>query len=250
MKRLRVLLPLALILCLLLVAVVVVMVLPHISLAQGAAAVDEALGSLQQLGAPVWLGLAALQLIAVLCGVVPASVIGMATGALYGLWFGFTLAGLSTFAGAVLAFWLSRSLFRPLIERLVRQRGWVQDLDTALGQDAWRLVCLLRVSPVMPFVATSYLLGLSSVSLRDYTIGTLASLPALFGYVALGTLAHAGLSAWSGAAGPLRWGLLATGITATVALIVHLGRLVAKVGSRHRGVGLTVVSPDAKSTSA
>ena len=35
----------------------------------------------------------------------------------------------------------------------------------------------------MPFVATSYLLGLSAISLRDYMLGILAALPALLGYV-------------------------------------------------------------------
>jgi hypothetical protein len=39
----------------------------------------------------------------------------------------------------------------------------------------------------MPFVATSYLLGLSAISLRDYMLGTLAALPALLGYVSLGS---------------------------------------------------------------
>ena len=47
----------------------------------------------------------------------------------------------------------------------------------------------------MPFVATSYLLGLSAISLRDYMLGTLAALPALLGYVSLGpalAVAHIG----------------------------------------------------------
>src|SRR5271166_6000545 len=41
-----------------------------------------------------------------------------------------------------------------------------------------RALSLLRLSPVMPFSVTSYMLGLSSIDLRSYTIGTLASLPA------------------------------------------------------------------------
>jgi hypothetical protein len=51
----------------------------------------------------------------------------------------------------------------------------------------------------MPFVATSDLLGLSAISLRDYMLGTLAALPALLGYVSLGAFAGAGLSASTGA---------------------------------------------------
>ena len=56
----------------------------------------------------------------------------------------------------------------------------------------------------MPFVATSYLLGLSAISLRDYMLGTLAALPALLGYVSLGAFSRAGVSASTGAAGPFQ----------------------------------------------
>jgi uncharacterized membrane protein YdjX (TVP38/TMEM64 family) len=47
------------------------------------------------------------------------------------------------------------------------------------------MVCY-RPRRLMPFVATSYLLGLSAISLRDYMLGILAALPALLGYVLLG----------------------------------------------------------------
>ena len=80
----------------------------------------------------------------------------------------------------------------------------------------------------MPFVATSYLLGLSAISLRDYMLGTLAALPALLGYVSLGAFARAGLSASTGAA-PFQWALLAAGFAATALAVAHIGALVAKV---------------------
>jgi uncharacterized membrane protein YdjX (TVP38/TMEM64 family) len=81
----------------------------------------------------------------------------------------------------------------------------------------------------MPFVATSYLLGLSAISLRDYMLGTLAALPALLGYVSLGAFARAGLSASTGAAAPFPWALLAAGFAATALAVAHIGALVAKV---------------------
>jgi uncharacterized membrane protein YdjX (TVP38/TMEM64 family) len=101
-----------------------------------------------------------------------------------------------------------------------------------IARDGWRLACLLRISPVMPFSVTSYVRGLSSIDLRSYTIGTLASLPALCGYVFIGTLADASLSAWMTGAGPLRWILLGIGVVATLVLIVRLGQIL-------RGLGFT-----------
>jgi len=169
---------------------------------------------------------AALQVLVVLSGAMPVSLLGVAAGAVYGLVPGFALAALGTLLGAVIGFGLSRRLFRSVIERLVSRHGRLRRLDASVSQNGWKLVCLLRLSPVMPFSATSYLLGLSTVSVRDYLAGTLACLPALFGYVCLGTLTDAGLSAWASGANPLRWVLLGVGGIATLLIVVHLGRLV------------------------
>jgi uncharacterized membrane protein YdjX (TVP38/TMEM64 family) len=136
--------------------------------------------------------------------------------------------------GALAAFGLSRSAFRGRIERAMSGRSRLRNLDAALGRDGWRLVCLLRASPLTPFVATSYLLGLSAVTLRDYILGTLAALPALLGYVSLGAFARAGVLASAGAARQFQLGLLAAGFAATALTLAHVGSLVAKVADGAR----------------
>ena len=171
---------------------------------------------------------AALQLVVALSGALPASLLGIAAGAIYGLAPGFSLAATGTLLGAMIAFGLSRSLFRPSVERALSRHRRLHSLDALVARDGWKLVCLLRLSPIMPFSATSYVLGLSSVSLQDYLIGTLASLPALLGYVYLGTLTDAGLSAWTAGDSLLRWILLGGGAVATLLLMAYLGRLVAQ----------------------
>lgn len=173
---------------------------------------------------------AALQICVAVSGILPASLLGVGAGAIYGLVPGFLLAATSTLAGAILSFFASRSLLRPSIESLVARRPRLCNLDALIAREGWKLVCLLRVSPVMPFSATSLALGLSPIGLRDYAIGTLASLPALCGYVFIGTLADRGLSAWSTGTGPVRWGLLGIGALATLLLILRLGQIVVKLG--------------------
>jgi uncharacterized membrane protein YdjX (TVP38/TMEM64 family) len=190
--------------------------------------IDQALEAIRKLGTSGWLGLVVLQIVVAVSGVLPASLVGIAAGTLYGPWIGFCLAATGTFLGAILSFWFSRSLFRPWVERLLRRRPQALGFDAALGQDGWKLVCLLRVSPVMPFVATSYALGLSSVSWRDYTGGTLATLPALFGYVMLGTFAKASLAAPDGDAERLRWVLLGAGSVAAIVLTAYVCRIAAR----------------------
>ena len=83
----------------------------------------------------------------------------------------------------------------------------------------------------MPFAATSYALGMTRIGLRAYLLGTLASLPALLGYVVLGALANEGLSATLGKTNPLRWGLLVVGIVATGLITLRIGRMVAATGA-------------------
>ena len=111
--------------------------------------------------------------------------------------------------------------------RFLARRPRLRELDGMVARDGWRMACLLRVSPVMPFAATSYALGLSSIGLRDYVIGTLAAMPALFGYVLLGTLAGSGMAVWSSS--PLGGWMLAFGAAATLVLTLRVGQLVARV---------------------
>ena len=176
-----------------------------------------------------WLSLAGLQVIAATAGILPASLVGMAAGALFGVADGFALSAAGLLLGALAAFGLSRSTLRAFVERVMVGANRIRNLDAAVARDGWRLVCLLRASPLMPFVATSYLLGLSAISLRDYMLGTLAALPALLGYVSLGAFARAGLSASTGVARPFEWALLSLGFAATLLAVAHVGALVAKV---------------------
>jgi len=187
---------------------------------------------------------AMVQLLVAVSGILPASLLGVAAGVIYGLVPGFALAAVSTWAGALLSFFLSRSLFRATIERLAVRRPRLRDLDARIAQDGWKLVCLLRISPVMPFSATSLVLGLSAVGLRDYAIGTLASLPALFGYVFIGTLADTSLSAWATGASSVRLILLAIGGLATLILVLRLGQVAMKLGLISRVPGRLEVTGD------
>jgi uncharacterized membrane protein YdjX (TVP38/TMEM64 family) len=187
---------------------------------------------------------AMVQLLVAVSGILPASLLGVAAGVIYGLVPGFALAAVSTWAGALLSFFLSRSLFRATIEHLAVRRPRLRDLDARIAQDGWKLVCLLRISPVMPFSATSLVLGLSAVGLRDYAIGTLASLPALFGYVFIGTLADTSLSAWATGASSVRLILLAIGGLATLILVLRLGQVAMKLGLVSRVPGRLEVTGD------
>jgi uncharacterized membrane protein YdjX (TVP38/TMEM64 family) len=117
-------------------------------------------------------------------------------------------------------------VFRPWIRRALSFR--LAAIDGMVAADGWRLVALMRLSPIMPFSIASYALGLSGVRLGDYVVGTLASLPLLLGYVVIGALGGLTVTAGSAQGADIRIGLLVLGGVATLALTVHLGRLLAR----------------------
>lgn len=186
------------------------------------------LDRLRDLGVLGWVIFFGLQALVALIGFLPASLLGLAAGAVYGTALGFGLSAGGVLTGAVLAFILARSMFRPAIARLISGRARLGHLDAAVARDGWRLVCLMRVSPVMPFSVTSYALGLTGIRFRCYALGTLASLPALLVYVLIGALGAHGLAAHDQGDPTLHLWLLGIGIAATLLLTLRLGQILTR----------------------
>jgi uncharacterized membrane protein YdjX (TVP38/TMEM64 family) len=165
----------------------------------------------------------AAQALVALSGVLPAALLGVAAGAVYGLKAGFALAAFSTLTGAWLTFALARSTLGGAARRFLESRPAAREFDEAVAREGWRFVCLVRLSPVMPFSATSFALGLTRVGARDYLLGTLGSMPALLGYVGTGALCEQGLAP---GVGWWRFAGLGLGIAATAILTLRAGKLI------------------------
>ena len=159
----------------------------------------QGFGAIQGLLAANWLAFGVGQFAVAASGILPAAIVAMMAGASFGLWGGIAISASSTMLGGWAAFLLSRSILRPWIARWLHRSKRCLQWDKALERESWRFVLLLRISPVMPFAPTSYALGLTGIDQRSYMLGTLASLPALTGYVALGALGKQSLSMAGGA---------------------------------------------------
>jgi uncharacterized membrane protein YdjX (TVP38/TMEM64 family) len=159
-----------------------------------------------------WLAFALGQILVAASGVLPASMIAMMAGAGLGFGGGLALSTVATLLGGWIAFAVSRTMLGRPIARWLQRRPAMARIDAAMTAEGWRMVALLRVSPVMPFALTSYALGLTRIGQRDFLLGTLASLPALVGYVALGALGRHGLALAGNGGGPWHFALLAGGV--------------------------------------
>lgn len=184
--------------------------------------VDETLMLIAGHASPHWLLFCAGQLLVAACGVLPASVMAVMAGAFYGFGAGLAISVAATMLGGWLAFGLSRSIFRPWIDRALHNRGIVARLDQAVVAEGWRFVCLMRVSPVMPFAATSYGLGLTRINQRAYLLGTLASLPSMAGFVAFGAFGKAGVVDRQFVGGPMQVALMVVGLAMIAWAILRL----------------------------
>jgi uncharacterized membrane protein YdjX (TVP38/TMEM64 family) len=172
-----------------------------------------------------------IQVLIAASGIMPASLLAVAAGAIYGVEVGFLLAALCTLAGAMLSLWLSRSLFRPAVARLLPEYPVLHNIEELVSQDGWKLVCLLRLSPLMPFAATSFALGFSSVKRGPYLIGTLFSLPSLFGYVMIGQSVGAMSVNWHDGLNEMRLALLGVGGIASILAMSRVGNMVWRASS-------------------
>lgn len=168
--------------------------------------------TLQMWMATNWLTFGLGQVLVAISGVLPASFIAVMAGVSFGLVKGTAISATTTMLGGWIAFRLSRGILHDFVQRRFGQRASMARLNAGMAREGWRLVMLLRVSPIMPFAATSYALGLTKIHERDFLLGTLATLPALVGYVALGALGKQALVMAQGGTSLLHWATLGAGL--------------------------------------
>jgi uncharacterized membrane protein YdjX (TVP38/TMEM64 family) len=154
---------------------------------------------------------------------VPGIVLTLGAGFLFGLGWGIVLVSVASTLAAALAFVIARYLARGAVERLARNSPKFAAIDRAIGKEGWKVVALLRLSPLVPFSLSNYLYGLTSVRLGPYVATSWAAmLPATVLYVYLGA---AGRTIGEKAPrSPWEWVFLGAGLAATAVVTVLLTR--------------------------
>lgn len=175
--------------------------------------------------------LAALTVVC-LTGIVPASILAIAAGTIYGFNIGVMLSAVGLLVGGVTGFAGARYLFREIASPWVNSRIALRKIDADIARQGWRVVALLRLSPVAPFGLTSYALGLTHLRFRDYLIGSFGSMPAMAAFVYGGALAREALYSPSRNAIPLvKLGITGLGVAATLAASIHFYRVLNRSNS-------------------
>ena len=159
---------------------------------------------------------------------IPGSLLTLAGGAIFGLAEGTALVFVGASLGATAAFLASRYIVRGVIERRVAAEPRFAAIDRAVGREGFKIVLLLRLTPVVPFVLLNYALGLTRVKLRDYVYALGGMLPATLLYVYYGKVAGdvaeiaAGVGEERGWTDYAAWGV---GLVATIAVTTIIVRI-------------------------
>ncbi|MBN2083590.1 MAG: TVP38/TMEM64 family protein [Anaerolineales bacterium] len=168
---------------------------------------------------------------------VPGSVLTVGAGFAFGLLWGTAAVSAGSTLGAGLAFLVSRHLARERISSMAKRNARFGAVDRAVGREGWKIILLLRLSPLIPFNLSNYLYGLTAVSFRHYLAASwLGMLPGTLLYVYLGVAGRTGLEAAAAPANGhdwLRTAFLAAGLAATITVTWFVSRVARKALNRN-----------------
>lgn len=154
-------------------------------------------------------------------GLIPRTVLAVGVGAIYGL-AAIPVILVGNTAGAVLAFLLARYVFAARVQRRLRRWPSLRAIASAVDDEGWRLVALLRFSAPIPNAALNYLFGVTGIGAWPYAAATFVfTLPQIALAVYIG---------WAGRAAMLKsWSPLSVALMGVSALcLVIVGFLVGR----------------------
>ena len=115
-----------------------------------------------------------------------ATIMGLAMGALFGLWYGTLLVSVASTIGATLAFLTSRYLLRDFVQHRFGDK--LKVINEGMAKDGALYLFMLRLVPIFPFFLINLLMGLTQIHTRTfYWVSQLGMLPGTLVYVNAGT---------------------------------------------------------------
>lgn len=141
--------------------------------------------------------------------VLPSTALNLTGGAIFGPWLGTVWTSLGAILAAVVAFAFTRTVGREAIAK--RLAGRWQAMDAEMRQGGLFYMFAIRLVPIMPYGLVNFAAGLTSISFKDYLLGTvIGTVPSVLPFVLLGS---SGLKAFTtGDVLPLAGALALTGI--------------------------------------
>lgn len=117
--------------------------------------------------------------------VIPASVLSVAAGNIFGPLAGFSLSMISSFIAATIAFYLARIAGRPFVDKLLK--GKTMNLNNNMEKHGFFIILIMRLCVIFHFDGLGYAAGLSKIRYKDFISATLLGIiPEMLAYSFMG----------------------------------------------------------------
>mmetsp|Transcript_34662 Transcript_34662/g.35352 ORF Transcript_34662/g.35352 Transcript_34662/m.35352 type:complete len:330 (+) Transcript_34662:105-1094(+) len=119
---------------------------------------------------------------------IPALPLTASSGYLFGLVPGVITVLISATIAASISFFIGRTLLRGWAKKIADGNAKWRALDSVIGKEGFKVVLLLRLSPLLPFAISNYLYGVTAVDFGSYFVASLIGfIPGTTGIVYAGS---------------------------------------------------------------
>jgi len=120
---------------------------------------------------------------------IPAIPLTASAGYLFGVRDGTAVVLVSATIAAAVSFLIGRTFLRTYVEKALESYPDFKKIDKAIGEEGFKLMLLLRLSPIFPFALSNYLYGVTSIKFWPFLFGTLLGFtPGTIAYVFTGEI--------------------------------------------------------------
>lgn len=187
--------------------------------------VNQWLDGLGPIGLVVFMGIYIIATILFL----PGLILTIGAGVVFGIGWGFLGVSLGSTIGAGCAFLIGRHVARDKVSAALESKPKFAAIDRAVGEKGWKIVALLRLSPVVPFNLQNYFYGLTSIRFWPYLLASwIGMMPGTLLYVYLGAAGRVALEAAADGeikSDPLQTGFFIAGLVATVVVTIYVTKI-------------------------
>jgi uncharacterized membrane protein YdjX (TVP38/TMEM64 family) len=187
--------------------------------------IESTVDKVADLGPLGYLYFSAVYIIAEILAI-PAFPLTASSGYLFGLVPGTLIVLISATIAATISFYIGRTFLKDWAYNFTSKWSQWEIIDKAIAKEGFKVILLLRLSPLLPFALSNYLYGITSIDFPSFIAGTfLGFAPGTFALVYTGT---AGKDLLSEAGENLPW--YAYAIVGSIILLV--GKVIAQIATK------------------
>ena len=84
---------------------------------------------------------------------------------------------LGMWLGSIFGMLFARYLFRKKAMKLAKKHKWISAFDMAMDTDGFMFLIIMRICPLVPFAIQNYIMGATSMKMRQFAITGVFMLP-------------------------------------------------------------------------